>query len=198
MKSTFYRFAAPAAWRFHARLDCGRGGRIRRRHAEGFRPGRLWLRPRRRGRFRVQLRQREERVMSALLSSALTWVQSFFKGAQPVIQAVETADPALAKNVTLTDIMKGVTVANGLPWSDIGKNLSEKFRDPGEAALTVEDIAKAIAPILPEAVYVEDIAAVVVVLANLGLIKAAPAMTPEQAKQVAAGINPFSGAPLFT
>ncbi|MGO8738056.1 hypothetical protein [Rhodoblastus sp.] len=136
--------------------------------------------------------------MSALLSTASTWLQSLFKAAQPIAQAVETADPALAKVVTLVDVMKGVTAANSLPWADIGKTISEKFRDPGEAALTVEDIAKAIAPILPEAIYVADIAAVIVVLANLGLIKAAPAMTPEQAKQVAAGINPFSGAPLFT
>lgn len=129
---------------------------------------------------------------------ALSWLQSLFKAAQPVVQAVETADPALAKNVTLTQIMQGVTVANGLPWADIGKTLADRFRDPAQAALTVEEIAKAVAPLLPEAVYVADIAAVIVVLAQLGVIKAAPPLTPEQARQLAHGINPNSGAPLFT
>ncbi len=131
-------------------------------------------------------------------ATALTWLQGLFKAAQPVVQAVETADPALKQSVTLAKIMQGVTVANGLPWADIGRTLAEKFRDPAQAALTVEEVAKAIAPILPEAIYVADVAAVVVVLANLGVIKSVPPLTPEQARQVAAGINPFSGAPLFT
>lgn len=136
--------------------------------------------------------------MTAALSTALTWLQGLFKAAQPVVQAVETASPALAHNVTLAAIMQGVTVANGLPWADIGQTLAQKFRDPAQAALTVEEVAKAIAPILPEAIYVADIAAILVVLAQLGVIKQAPKLTPEQARQVAAGINPFSGAPLFT
>ena len=131
-------------------------------------------------------------------SIALTWLQSLFKAAQPVVQAVQTADPALRQSVTLAKIMQGVTVANGLPWADIGKTLADRFRDPAEAVLTVEEVAKAIAPILPEAIYVADIAAVIVVLAQLGVIKQAPKLTPEQARQLAAGINPFSGAPLFT
>jgi hypothetical protein len=131
-------------------------------------------------------------------ATALTWLQGLFKAAQPVVQAVETANPALQQSVTLAKIMQGVTVANGLPWGDIGQTLAEKFRDPAQAALTVEEVAKAIAPILPEAIYVADVAAVVVVLANLGVIKSVPPLTPEQARQVAAGINPFSGAPLFT
>jgi hypothetical protein len=135
--------------------------------------------------------------MSAV-TIALTWLQSLLKAAQPVAQVVEAADPALKQIVTLSDITQGVTAANGLPWADIGKTLSEKFSDPAQAALTVEEVAKAIAPILPEAIYVADIAAVIVVLAQLGLIKQAPKLTPEQARQVAAGINPFSGAPLFT
>ncbi len=136
--------------------------------------------------------------MSAVLSATLTWLQSLFKAAQPVARAVEAADPALKQSVTLMQIMQGVTIANGLPWADIGKTLADKFRDPAEAALTVEEVAKAIAPILPAAIYVADIAAIIVVLAQFGVIKEAPKLTPEQARQVAAGINPFSGAPLFT
>lgn len=131
-------------------------------------------------------------------ATAMTWLQGLFKAAQPVVQAVETADPALKQSVTLAKIMQGVTVANGLPWADIGQTLAQKFRDPAQAALTVEEVAKTIAPILPEAIYVADVASVVVVLANLGLIKSVPPLTAEQARQVAAGINPFSGAPLFT
>lgn len=131
-------------------------------------------------------------------STALAWLQGLFKAAQPVVQAVASADPALNQSVTLAKIMQGVTVANGLPWADIGQMLADKFRDPAQAALTVEEIAKALAPILPETIYVADIAAILVVLAQLGVIKEAPKLTPEQARQVAAGINPFSGAPLFT
>ena len=128
----------------------------------------------------------------------MTWLQSLFKAAQPIAQAVEAADPALARNVTLTQIMQGLNVANGLPWADIGKTLADKFRDPAEAALTVEEVAKVVATVLPPAIYVADIAAVIVVLAQLGVIKEAPKLTPEQAQKIAAGINPFSGAPLFT
>jgi hypothetical protein len=135
--------------------------------------------------------------MSAV-AIALTWLQSLFKAAQSVAQAVEAADPALKQSVTLTQIMQGITVANGLPWADIGKTLADKFSDPAAAASTVEEIAKVVATVLPPAIYVADIAAIIVVLAQLGVIKEAPKLTPEQAKQVAAGINPFSGAPLFT
>ncbi len=132
------------------------------------------------------------------VSTALAWLQSFFKAARPVGQAIQSADPALRQSVTLAKIMQGVTVANGLPWAEIGRTLADRFRDPAQAALTVEEVAKAIAPLLPEAIYVADIAAVIVVLAQLGVIKQAPALTPEQARQLAVGINPFSGAPLFT
>jgi hypothetical protein len=111
--------------------------------------------------------------------------------------AAEKVAPVLSKSVTYGQILSGLSVAQGLPWVDIAAAAQAQFRDPMKDAVAVEEIAAAVAVAIPPAasiaVTVEDIAKLIELLCALGIITTAPPSAPPKD-----GINPATGAPLFT
>jgi hypothetical protein len=107
-------------------------------------------------------------------------------------QAAAETRPAPGKSVTLSEIDAGVAAVNAaLPA--LQKCVTGHFRDLGDDATLVEDLAAVVSKVVPAAAYVGDVAELIVLLCNLGAIKTAPVGKPP-----VGGINPASGAPLFT
>lgn len=127
-------------------------------------------------------------IIAAVRIAIKTWL-----GLAPQAAAVAgKINPAPGQSVTLSEINAGVEAANAaLPA--LRKCVTGHFRNLGDDATLVEDLAADVSKVVPEAAYVGDVAQLIVVLCNLGVIKTAPVGKPP-----VDGINPASGAPLFT
>jgi hypothetical protein len=106
--------------------------------------------------------------MSGLFDVAVGVLQKLLGAVAPAAQAAEKIDPALSRSVTLTEVLSGVKAASGLPWVEIEKAVSEHFSNVQDDLSTVEDVAKAVAPFAPDAIYVSDVAAALLLLVKLG------------------------------
>jgi len=73
-------------------------------------------------------------------------------------------------NITLQSLITAIKVADSIPWPEIGKVIQQKFNDPEAVLVTVEDVASAIAPFVPAALTVEEVAAVLLILYKLHVI----------------------------
>ncbi len=115
----------------------------------------------------VQFRQCEERAVS--IFDALVGVFPKMLGAvAPVAQVAEKIDPALSSSVTLTRVLAGVKAASALNFAGMEKALAEHFANAQDDLSTVEEVAKAIAPFLPDAMYVADAASIVSAILQIG------------------------------
>ena len=109
------------------------------------------------------------------------------------VKSLFGAAPARSKIVTITDVKSGLSaLAAALPALE--KCIKDHFRNLGEDATLVEDLADDVAQIFPPAIYVADAAQLVAFIASLGMVQTAP----PPAKPLDDGINPATGAPLFT
>ena len=130
--------------------------------------------------------------MNGVLAAARLVVQTCLGLAPQAATGGEKIDTAPRKSVTLSEIDAGVAAVNAaLPA--LQKCVTGHFRDLGDDATLVEDLAAVVSKVVPAAAYVGDVAQLIVLLCNLGAIKTAPAGKPP-----VGGINPASGAPLFT
>ncbi len=94
--------------------------------------------------------------------------QKLLGAVAPVAQAAEKIDPALARSVTVTQVLAAVKAASSLNFAGIEKVLAEHFANAQDDLSTVEDVAKAIAPFLPDAMYVADAASIVSAILQIG------------------------------
>lgn len=97
-----------------------------------------------------------------------------------------------AQSITAAQVGAGVTALEGA-WPALKACIADHFRNLGEDATMVEDLAEDLAQIFPPAIYVADAAELVAFLVSLGVVTTAPPSNPP-----VDGINPASGAPLFT
>jgi hypothetical protein len=128
--------------------------------------------------------------MSAFFDAAAGVLQKLLGAVAPAARVAEKVDPALSKSVTLTEVLNGVKAASGLPWVEMEKAVAEHFSNVQDDLSTVEDVAKALAPFAPDAIYVSDVAA-----ALLLLVKLSGALPPslQIVKTVHGGTKPIFG-----
>ena len=104
--------------------------------------------------------------MSFDLSSLIGSLQRLIGLAQPVAQAAVEM-PGLENSVTLGEVLAGLKAASGLDWTEIEKATKDHFSSLPDDLTSVEDLAKALAPFFPAAIYVSDVAAVLLVVVKI-------------------------------
>lgn len=133
------------------------------------------------------------------IQTVVTALQKLLGYVPGVVNNIEKIDPALAKSATIVQILSGAKVGSALPWAEIVKVLESKLSNPADDVQTLEDIAKDIAVVLPDAMYAADALAIVGALIQMGdalppnwqIIKYDPGK-PYKGD----GINPNTNAPL--
>jgi hypothetical protein len=128
--------------------------------------------------------------MSGFSDSLVGFLQKSLGAVAPAAEVAEKVDSALSKSVTFTEVLNGMKAASGLPWAEIEKALSAHFSNVQDDLSTVEDMAKAIAPFAPDAMYVSDVAAALLLLVKLG---AALPPSLQIVKTVHGGTKPIFG-----
>lgn len=99
-------------------------------------------------------------------SSLIGFLQRLVGFADPVAQAVGNS-PGLKNSVTLIEVLAGLKAAGGLDWAEIEKATKDHFASLPDDLTSVEDLAKAVAPFFPAAIYVSDVAAVLLVVVKI-------------------------------
>jgi hypothetical protein len=137
--------------------------------------------------------------MSGFFEVTAGVLQKLLGAVAPAAQIAEKVDPALRRSVSLTEVLNGVKAASGLPWVEIEKAVAEHFLNVQDDLSTIEDVAKAVAPFAPDALYVSDVASALLLLVKLSgalppslqILKTTPSLPLGKD-----GINPYSGAPV--
>jgi hypothetical protein len=75
---------------------------------------------------------------------------------------------SLKNGVTLEEVLGGLKAASGLNWAEIEKAVDAHFVNIPDDLTTIEDLAKAVSPFLPDAIYVSDVASVLLLLIKMG------------------------------
>jgi hypothetical protein len=104
----------------------------------------------------------------SILNAVVGVFQKLLGAVAPVAQVAEKIDPALSHSVTLTQVLAGVKAVSALNFAGIEKVLAERFANTQDDLSTVEDVAEAIAPFLPDAMYVADAASIVSAIVQIG------------------------------
>lgn len=104
-------------------------------------------------------------------SSAAATLGELLRGIGSAGEAALKADPVLKQSVTLGKIVRGVKIAESLPWADMIAALENHFSDPEKTVSTIEEVLQALAPFIPGAVPLEEAAQVVALLCKLNIIQ---------------------------
>jgi hypothetical protein len=105
-------------------------------------------------------------------------LQRFLRLTEKAGEAALKSDPALSQSVTFENIIRGVKIAEALPWSDMLVALEGHFSDPGKTLSTVEEILEILAPFIPGVIPFQEAAQVLAVLCKLDVIKVRHGATP--------------------
>lgn len=127
---------------------------------------------------------------------SLSWLKALLGVVAPTERVAKAVDPALSTSVTLSQINAGVAALTAaLP--DLQKCVTDHFRNLGEDATLVEaladDVSSAVPAVATVSSSVADVAALIVMLCDLGVIQTSPIPAKPA---VVDGINPNSGAAL--
>ena len=137
--------------------------------------------------------------MIAILDAIVSGLQKMLGAAPSVVKDIEKLDPAIAKSAALVNVLAGAKVGAALPWAEIEKVIAAKLADPAADVQTLEDIAKDVAVVFPDAMYAADALAIVEALIQIG--QAIPPgwqiVKVDHGKPYRGdGINPNTNAPL--
>ncbi|MGO9943577.1 MAG: hypothetical protein ACLPIC_12525 [Rhodoblastus sp.] len=104
----------------------------------------------------------------SIFNAVIGAFQKLLGAVPPIVVVAEKIDPALARSVSATQVLAAVKAASSLNFVGIEKVLAEHFANAQDDLSTVEDVAKAIAPFLPDAMYVADAATIVSAILQIG------------------------------
>jgi hypothetical protein len=104
----------------------------------------------------------------SIFDAAVGVFQKWLGDVAPVAQEAVKIDPTLSQSVRLMEVLAGVKAASELPWSEIKRAVAEHFSNVQDDLSTIEDVAKTVSPFLPDAIYVSDVAALLLLLIKLG------------------------------
>jgi hypothetical protein len=113
-----------------------------------------------------------------MVAFSIAALQRFLRLTKKSGEATAKSDPALSQSVTFENIVRGVKIAEALPWSDMLAALESHFSDQGKTLSTIEEILEILAPFIPGVIPFEEAARVLVVLCKLDVIKVQHGATP--------------------
>ena len=128
----------------------------------------------------------------------LGWLKTLLGFVAPAETVATALNPALSRSVTLEEINTGVAALVAV-LPELQACVNDHFRNLGEDATLVETLATDVSKIVPAvsaiSMTVADVAALIVMLCDMGIIQTSAVPTKPA---IVDGINPISGAPLFT
>jgi hypothetical protein len=126
----------------------------------------------------------------------LGWLKGLLGLVAPAETIAQAVNPALSASVTLAEINTGVSALLAV-LPELQACVNSHFRDLGEDATLVEalatDVSKMVPAVSAVSMTVADVAGLIVLMCNLGLIQTSTVPTKPA---IVDGINPYSGAAL--
>ena len=105
--------------------------------------------------------------MSVILSTILGSVNRLIGAAAPGARSIDGVH-SVKSSVTLEEVLGGLKAASGLNWAEIENAVGAHFVNIPDDLTTIEDLAKAVSPFLPDAIYVADVASVLLLVIKIG------------------------------